>query len=315
MSHRLFPVSVLAIALVFVAALAMGAEPSPSDSGLFARSNLVAWCIVPFDAKKRTPEQRAEMLDRIGIHRFAYDWRDEHLPTLEAELAALKKHDIELTAVWFPAALDRNARLILDTLKAHRLTPQLWVMAQIEPTGGKDDTVARAADTIAPVAREAQAIGCKVALYNHGGWFGEPENEIAILERLRRQGITNVGMVYNLHHGHEHLARFPELLGKMKPYLMALNLNGMNDGGDNAGEKILPLGRGALDVRLLKIIRNSGWKGPVGILNHTDEDAEGRLLDNLAGLDWLLPQLDGKAAGPAPALRTYRPAAAAPAGN
>jgi sugar phosphate isomerase/epimerase len=164
---------------------------------------------------------------------------------------------------------------------------------------------------IRPVAREAGAIGCKVALYNHGGWFGEPENQIAIIERLRRDGVTNVGMVYNLHHGHEHLARFPELLGKMKPYLLALNLNGMNEGGEKPGEKILPLGRGALDLRLLKTIRDSGWTGPVGILNHTDEDAEGRLLDNLAGLDWLLPQLDGKPAGPAPALRTYRPAARA----
>jgi len=207
MSQRLFAVSVLAVSVSIMAAFAIGAEPSPSDSGLFARSNLVAWCIVPFDAKKRTPEQRAEMLDRIGIHRFAYDWRDEHLPTLEAELAALKKHDIELTAVWFPAALDRNARLILDTLKAHRLTPQLWVMAQIEPTGGKDDTVARAADTIAPVAREAQAIGCKVALYNHGGWFGEPENQIAILEELKKAGVSNVGLVYNLHHAHDDMAR------------------------------------------------------------------------------------------------------------
>jgi sugar phosphate isomerase/epimerase len=302
MSHR--PISVAVLVLVTV--LASAAGPSQSGPDLYARRNLVAWCIVPFDAKKRTPEQRAEMLDRIGIHRFAYDWRDEHLPTFDAELDALKKHGIELTAVWFPATLDPNARLILDTLKRHRLTPQLWVMAQVEPKGAGDDAVAVAADVIRPVAREAGAIGCKVALYNHGGWFGEPENEIAIVERLRRDGINNVGMVYNLHHGHEHLARFPELLAKMKPYLVALNLNGMTEGGDKAGEKILPLGRGAVDVRLLKTIRDSGWSGPVGILNHTDEDAEGRLLDNLDGLDWLVPQLDGKSAGPAPVTRTYK---------
>ena len=35
----------------------------------------------------------------------------------------------------------------------------------------------------------------------------------------------------------------------------------------------------------------------MGILNHTDEDADARLRDNLDGLDWLVPQLDGKAAG------------------
>ena len=50
------------------------------SGGLFERDNLVAWCIVPFDAKKRGPEERAEMLHRLGFLRFAYDWRDEHLP-------------------------------------------------------------------------------------------------------------------------------------------------------------------------------------------------------------------------------------------
>ena len=33
----------------------------------FAQSNLVAWCIVPFDAKKRSPEERVEMLVRLGL--------------------------------------------------------------------------------------------------------------------------------------------------------------------------------------------------------------------------------------------------------
>lgn len=50
----------------------------------------------------------------------------------------------------------------------------------------------------------------------------------------------------------------------------------------------------------MKTIRDSGWRGPVGILNHTDADAEARLLDNLNGLDWLVPQLDGQPAGPKP---------------
>ena len=282
------------------------AEPPIRNAEIFSRQNLVAWCIVPFDAKKRTPEQRAGMLARLNLRRFAYDWRDEHLPTLDAELAALKKHGVELTAVWFPASLDRNARLLLDTLKKHGLSPQLWVMAQVEPKGPGDDPVARAADILRPLAREAQAIGSKVALYNHGGWFGEPANQVAIIERLRRDGVTNVGIVYNLHHGHDHLGRFPELLAAMKPHLLALNLNGMTEGADKSGGKIMPLGQGALDLRLLKSIRDSGWAGPVGILNHTDEDAEARLLDNLEGLDWLLPQLDGKAPVQPPTPRTYK---------
>jgi hypothetical protein len=116
--------------------------------------------------------------------------------------------------------------------------------------------------------------------------------------------VKNVGMVYNLHHGHDHLDRFPALLQAMLPYLKALNLNGMDEGGDKVGRKILPLGQGERDLNLLRIIRDSGYRGPIGILGHTEDDAEERLLDNLDGLDWLLPQLEGKPPGPPPKPRT-----------
>jgi len=111
-----------------------------------------------------------------------------------------------------------------------------------------------------------------------------------------------VGIVYNLHHGHDQLPRFAALLEKMKPHLLALNLNGMTAGGDRLGKKILPLGQGELDSEVLKTIAKSGWHGPVGILNHTDEDAEGRLLDNLDGLDWLT----GKSGSAKPMPRTWK---------
>jgi hypothetical protein len=79
---------------------ALGQEPSPP--GLFDRQNLTAWCVVPFDAKKRGPEQRAEMLQRLGFKNFAYDWRDKDIPTFDAEVDALGKRGINLAAWWFP---------------------------------------------------------------------------------------------------------------------------------------------------------------------------------------------------------------------
>ena len=91
------------------------------------RTNLVAWCIVPFDSKKRGPEERAQMLERLGIHRLAYDWRSEHVPTFDAEIEALQRHHIELTAWWFPAVMNAESQAILDCLKRHHLSPQLWV--------------------------------------------------------------------------------------------------------------------------------------------------------------------------------------------
>jgi sugar phosphate isomerase/epimerase len=275
------------------------AEATRSAEAPFGRDNLTAWCIVPFDARKRGPEERAVMLRRLGFRRFVYDWRAEHLPTFDAELDALERHGIELVGVWFPAALNGDARRILDSLQRHGLRTQLWVTMQDPAPKAHDqaEKVAAALRVLRPIADEAAAIGCTVGLYNHGGWFGEPENQLAILERIER---PNVGLVYNLHHGHDHLDRFPALLGSMKPHLLALNLNGMVKDGDRTGRKILPLGQGEYDLALLRTIRDSGYRGPIGIIGHTQDDAEARLRDNLVGLDWLLPQLAGKPAGPPP---------------
>jgi putative heme-binding domain-containing protein len=284
--------------------------PEEATQRLFARDNLIAWCIVPFDSKHRTPEQRAEMLQRLGFKHFAYDWRGEHIPTFDAEVDALKAHGVGLDAFWVaPGELNNESKIILDLLKRHGVKAQLWALLDFGADKVTGEEQARRVDAavakLKPLADAAKEIGCTVALYNHGGWFGEPENQIAIIEKLKGQGVTNVGMVYNLHHGHEHLDRFAELLDKMKPYLMALNLNGMFPDGERIGQKIVPLGQGPLDLGLLRIIRDSGYDGPIGILGHTQDDAEERLKDNLDGLDWLVPQLDGKPAGPRPTPRTY----------
>lgn len=280
--------------LLLLLTLVIPRPAAAADNSLFAKSNLVAWCIVPFDAKKRGPEERAAMLERLGIHRFAYDYRAEHIPTFEAEMDALKRHHIELTAWWFPTVLNDEAKRILDVLQRHKLSPQLWVMGggnAARTPAEQEKNVETEAKRLRPIAEAAAKIGSKVALYNHGGWFGEPTNQLAIITRLRADGLTNVGIVYNLHHGHEHLDRLPALLAQMKPHLLAFNLNGMVRDGATSGKKILPVGQGDLDVKILRMLRDSGWRGPVGILNHTDADAETRLRENLNGLNALLPRL------------------------
>ena len=253
---------------------------------LFARENLVAWCIVPFDAKQRGPKARAEMLSRLGVKRVAYDWRDSHVPQWDEELEQYKAHGIELVGFWAPA----RQKEILELFRRHGVRAQLWLDGSAAPATGdtQEQRVKSSAAALAPIARQAKDYGCLVGLYNHGGWFGEPENQIEIIERLRSGGIDNVGMVYNLHHGETHVTRFPELMRKMKPYLLCVNLNGMKKGGP----KILPVGQGDDDLSLLRAIRDSGYAGPVGILNHREEiDAEQGLKENLDGLEKLVVRL------------------------
>src|SRR5204863_5278433 len=112
---------------------------------------------------------------------------------------------------------------ILAVLERHKLKAQLWVTGGGGPTATEEERkkrIATEAARIRPVAEAAAKIGCTVALYNHGGWFGEPENELAILEELK---LPNVGLVYNLHHGHAHVDRLATLLPKMLPHLWCLN--------------------------------------------------------------------------------------------
>jgi sugar phosphate isomerase/epimerase len=286
----------MAKAFVITAAIFLLFACPSSGQDLFARSNLVAWCIVPFDAKKRGPEERAQMLERLHIKRLAYDYRAEHIPTFDAEVEAMKRHGIEFTAWWFPTTLNEEARGILKVIERQKITPQLWVMGANSPAVDaiveQRPRVDAEAARLRPIAEAAARLGCKVGLYNHGGWFGEPENQIEIIERLKRDRITNVGIVYNFHHGHDHIARFPELFRRMQPYLLCANLNGMVKDGDKLGKKILHLAGGDQERAMLKVMRDSGWFGPVGIIDHRPEtDSEETLRKNLQGLERLIGEL------------------------
>jgi hypothetical protein len=44
---------------------------------------------------------------------------------------------------------------------------------------------------------------------------------------------------------------------------------------------------------MLRALQRSGWFGPIGILGHTDDDAEVKLQRELDGLAELIPRLEG----------------------
>ncbi|MEL6107773.1 MAG: DUF6797 domain-containing protein [Planctomycetota bacterium] len=264
--------------------------------------NLVAWCIVPFDSKDRSPAERAAMVRRLGLRRVAYDWRQKHVPTFEEEILQYKRNGIEYFAFW--DIHDEALRLF----EKHGLRPQIWKTLPSPKGETQQDRVRAAAEQLLPLVERTGKLGSKFGLYNHGGWGGEPDNLVAVCEYLReKHSADHVGIVYNLHHGHGHLDDFDTVLQTLKPHLLCLNLNGMTRDGDKRGKKILPLGEGEFDVTLLKAIRRSGYSGPIGVIGHTQDDVEQRLQDNLDGLHWILPQLEGTPPGSKPKPRTYSP--------
>ena len=270
---------------------------------LFSQKNLLAWCIVPYDSKKRNSEERAVMLKELGFTSFAYDWREQDLPNMETEFTTLKKYNIRLKAVWFwvdggtDRLLDEANETILKTLAKTDTKTELWVSFPARYFDGipAEEKIQKAAKAIQYIHKRASEIGCTVALYNHEDWFGEPENEVKIIEA---SGLKNVGIVYNFHHGHKQMDDFDNILKVTKPYLTTVNLNGMK----GTGFEIRTLGEGDRELELMKKLKASGFNGSIGIIGHTEnEDVKLVLQRNLAGLKKLLLEM-----GETEALNTYQ---------
>jgi hypothetical protein len=129
-----------------------------------------------------------------------------------------------------------------------------------------------------------------VGIYSHGGWYGEPENELAILKTV---GMSNVAMVYNFFHGQAQIDRLTDFLPKILPHLLAVNIDGMK----KEGPRIITVGEGTSELDMLKLVRSRGYKGPIGILNEsTERDAEVGLAENMAGLQRVLRAMGNGAA-------------------
>lgn len=253
-----------------------------------------AWCIVPFDNQNRTPEQRIEMLKKLGFKSYAYDWRAQHLPDMAKEISLARKNGIEINAVWMwldindaVGNLSPNNQRVLQTLEETGLKTQIWVSFPenyFDNLNGQQ-RLQKAVKILGYVRDEGRKLDCKVGLYNHGGWFGRPENLVKICEVLDG---NDVGIIFNFHHAHDMIDEFPELVQLMITHLWAVNLNGMNP----TGPKILPIGSGQREAEMLAVLKTNGFTGPFGILGHVeDADVEMVLNKNLDGLKEVLKKI------------------------
>ncbi len=254
---------------------------------LVAQPEPFAWCIVPFDKMERTPEQRIEMLKELGINTYAYDWREKHLNEMVREFGLARANNISINAVWMwlepgSDALDKLSpanEQVFQAIEKAGLETTLWVSFHPDFFKDLDNEVAvqRGAEMVFAVYQRCARVGCKLALYNHGDWFGDPANQIRIIKTL---GRYDIGLVYSFHHAHDQIEKFEKLAKMMVPYLVAVNLNGMKRGGP----QILPLGHGDYEAKMIKILTDAGYKGPYGILGHKEEaDVKMILEENLTG--------------------------------
>lgn len=266
------------------------AEKEPANP--FASENLFAWCVVPFDNQNRNPQERIAMLKKLGFSRYAYDWRQSHLETFSDEIDQAEEQGVEIMAVWIwidansdqPGKLSAGNEKILQTISNKGLSTQLWLGFNSNYFSGESESekIATGVEMVSYLSDRASEMGCNVALYNHGGgWFGIPDNQVKIIKQLPNRDI---GIVFNFHHAHEYLDRFDEIVVIMMPYLRYVNLNGMRA----SGPKILTIGSGDQEMRMIQELLQAGYSGPFGILGHVaDRDVEEVLKENLEGLSQL----------------------------
>ncbi|MDH4092007.1 MAG: hypothetical protein OEV24_16230 [Cyclobacteriaceae bacterium] len=271
------------------------AQTGPKSQSLFAQENLVAWCIVPFDSQHRTPAERIAMLKRLNFSEYAYDWRHEHLPSFPEEIRLAKQNKVHIAAVWMwidnetdrPGRLSDDNEKLLQIVKETGLFTQLWVGFNSNFFTDEDEKIRikKGVEMLTYLRERTNSIVSGIGLYNHGDWFGEPENQIKILKELNDPGM---GLIYNFHHAHGQIESFPTLLKKMSPWLWTVNVNGMK----KDGPQILPIGSGNRELDMLRTLKKSGFHGSIGILGHIeDEDVEVVLKRNLNGLRKLEKEL------------------------
>lgn len=250
--------------------------------------NIYAWCIVPYDSLERSPADRISMLKRLGINKYAYDWREEHLSDMAKELRLAKRNNIDVIAVWMWIdgnwdsidGLNSSNEKVFKVIEEVEYQGQIWVSfnANFFENLSDSEAVKKGAEMLAYLSKRAGDLECKIALYNHGNWFGEPINQIKIIEALPNEDL---GLVYNFHHAHNQIEAFPELVTMMLPYLWNVNLNGLR----KEGPKILAIGKGDYEKEMIELLLEKGFKGNFGILGHVeDADVETILKANLNGL-------------------------------
>lgn len=279
---------ILPLIFLILALISCNQSSPPSSSPV---GELYAWCIVPFDSKERSPEERIAMLTRLGIDQYAYDWREKHLPEMATEWALAEAQGIEVMSVWmwFDQRQDSVGHLssanekVWETLKETQLKTHLWVSFNSNFFEGlaHEEAVKKGVEMISYICQRADSLGLKIGLYNHGDWFGEPQNQIEIIKALPN---CDLGLIYSFHHAHHQLDYYEELVDTMLPYLWAVNLNGMR----KDGPQILPIGAGDREKGMITYLLEKGYSGPFGVLGHVEErDVEVVLKENLEGLSSL----------------------------
>lgn len=285
-----------------------GSAMSRKADSLWSMSNVHVWELPHLDLVERSPDERARLIRKLKVRYYAYlstadqygvrkDPNTSQLD-IDAEIGAMKRHGIRIRGWYFwlnteTPEKDPNVKRTLEAFRRHQIHPDIWLpQSYADPfpeskegfPANQDDQlrrVSKEADRISAMVNLAKQYGCRVSLYNHRGWYGILDNQLAILGELNSRGIMDVGIVYNLVHSisadHDDSKNFEELWSRIQPFVNTVNV----------------LITGQREVEMMRTIEKSGWRGAIGLLpggfygnaEHTYRSAEWNL-------DWAASQIE-----------------------
>jgi hypothetical protein len=294
----------------------------PSDSrarGPEARARMLArlgFRYFAYDGETENLAAEIEALQRHGLELLAWYFPDD-APDLSADATRVifenfKHHHIH-PQLWVTESIFNAPNMpkglhmpktpeefsTLSSKEKEQVTTAIAGLTREDSTNTPAEQVRRVqqeVNRIFALVKLAAPYGIKVELYNHNLWFGMVNNQLAVIAGLRTLGVTDVGMIYNFSHAldefHDDTLDFPALWKKMQPYVVAVNVTGVGP-----TDRIVFPSQGDHELEMMRIIQESGWVGPIGVIAENGGDAEITLKKNLIGLDWLAAELRQPGAG------------------
>ena len=229
-----------------------------------------------YEYKWDEPASQVDILAECGYGGAMLSLKDDpkRWKMLPAYLAALKKHNMRLTAIHarfyiedgtYPQVIKDNLPLLEGTQVV--LVPSVSSRKKLDR---KDpEAVKMAVKILREMGDDAEKYGLGgIAPYMHiGDWIETIDDNVRIAKAVDRR---NVGVMFHLHHwqavGNRDFERLREDLTKAKSHLMIVVIQGTDR--DKATHKIL--GEGSFDmVPLVRILREIDYQGPLGTMGYT----------------------------------------------
>jgi sugar phosphate isomerase/epimerase len=229
-----------------------------------------------YEYKPHDPAAQIAILAERGYDGVMLSLKDDpdQWAMLPAYLAALKEHNLRLTAIHARFYIEDGTypQVIKDHLPMLRDTQVVLIPSVGSRKGlGRDDP--QALEMTVKILREmsddAKVYGLGgVAPYMHiGNWIETIDDNLRVARAVDRR---NVGVMFHLHHwqaiGNRDMDKLRADLTKAKPYLMVVVVQGTDH--DQVTHKIL--GEGSFDmVALVRILREIDYQGPLGTMGYT----------------------------------------------